>query len=153
MRFGAGRGTLRRRWRALQTGLAGRAGSNGNSSGACPGIAIGSCKRLRRPGALKPPPSGRLLIPSAMKGLPLIAGGLLAIAATFKLLLGRVGGKAWDGLDSVVSYSSKLIAGEVTRVVRLTEKLRDTAIGRLAEPAAAAAGTKPAGRPQPAPLP
>lgn len=41
----------------------------------------------------------------------MIAGGLLAIAAAAKLLLGRLGGKAWDGLDSVVSYSAKLIAG------------------------------------------
>lgn len=41
----------------------------------------------------------------------MIAGGLLAIAAAVKLLLGRLGGEAWDGLASVVSYSSKLIAG------------------------------------------
>ena len=47
-------------------------------------------------------------------GRTLVATGaatLVALGLGLRLLLGRIGGAAWGGLESVVSYSSKMIAG------------------------------------------
>lgn len=48
------------------------------------------------------------------KGLSAAVAAVAALALSFKVLLGGLSKKAYDGLNGVISFSSKLIAGGCT---------------------------------------
>jgi hypothetical protein len=41
---------------------------------------------------------------------------VVAVALAIRLLVGRLGKQAYDGLAGVISFSSKMIAGELTKL-------------------------------------
>jgi hypothetical protein len=80
-----------------------------------------------------------------MKAVAALAGSAVAVVLSLKLLTSLIGKKAYDGLDGIISFSSKLIAGATPRhppLVSLLLLRRAGALGCIGTMPSKAAGRR-----------